>query len=161
MWIIYQQVSFHQAVVWIWPCTDVSSIHGPPTDVIIIITLKWTTTTTTQKPLSVHVHSILNTMVSPCDLHVPIMGRWVSFCSAINKNLLIVSAQRENAVTWLLGEDGPVASVVCSEKHISCSTAASKRRRITARKTHSVVCKCKLHIHIISCQMDFWRGLWV
>lgn len=54
------------------------------------------------------------------------MWRWVSFCSAINKNLLIVGAQWENAVTWLLGEDRPVASVVCVEKHISCSTALSK-----------------------------------
>lgn len=44
------------------------------------------------------------------------MWRWVSFCSAINKNLLIIDAQRENAITWLLREDGPMASVVCVEK---------------------------------------------
>lgn len=54
------------------------------------------------------------------------MWRWVSFCPAINKNLLVVHAQRKNTVTWLLGEDRPVASVVCMEKHISCSIAASK-----------------------------------
>lgn len=93
----------------------------------LVSTLKHTHT-----PHSVHSqhtftqYDTMNAAVSPCGLHVPIMWGWVSFRSAINENLLIVGAQRENAVAGLLGEDGPVATVVCTEEHISCSLPARK-----------------------------------
>lgn len=144
--IIYQQVSLHQSVVRPGLRSDGSSVHRPPIDDQKIDQKVWSGVffclcqlsnekdtkreicwrPLTPRMLSACIRLLLNTAVSPGGLHVPVMWRWVSFCSAINKNLLIVGAQWENAVTWLLGEDRPVASVVCVEKHISCSTALSK-----------------------------------
>lgn len=45
------------------------------------------------------------------------MRRWVSFCFAINEHLLVISAQWENAVARLLGEDRTVACILCVEKN--------------------------------------------
>lgn len=136
--VIYQQVSLHQAVVRPGLRGDGSSVHRPPRGGIKTFGPAFSACSqlsnekeTCWRPLTprmfpARIRSLLNTAASPGGLHLPVMWRWVSFCSAINEDLLIVGAQWENAVAWLLGEDRPVASVVCVEKHISCSTAVSK-----------------------------------